>query len=417
MLSKWRWLLSQLTRTLWVRAALFAVLGVLTALLGIVADAFWPNSLAYNIGADAVDGILNILATSMLAVTTFSLNVMVAAYSAATATVSPRATRLLRQDTTTQTVLATFIGSFLYSLVGIIALSTEIYSQTGRQVLFLATLVVIAIIVLTLLRWVEHLSRLGRVGETTGRVEEITTKTMADRIANPCLGGVPLLGPDQVPADAEPLFSDRTGYVQHLDVGLLSHWAEAHQGQVFVAALPGAFVAANRPMAWSVAQRGADRDALLEAFTVGEERSFDQDPRFCLSVLAEIAARALSPAVNDPGTAIDVIGRAVRILGLWENYTAPKTPTHPRVCVPPLATKDLFDDIFTTVARDGAGMIEVQLRLQKALGILAAIDCEGFAENARRHSEQALIQAEAKLPLESEKQSLRNLSRAICQDF
>jgi uncharacterized membrane protein len=46
-------------------------------------------------------------------------------------------------------------------------------------------------------------------------------------------------------------------------------------------------------------------------------RSFAQDPRFCLSVMAEIACRALSPAVNDPGTAIDVIGRGVRILSAY----------------------------------------------------------------------------------------------------
>ena len=54
--------------------------------------------------------------------------------------------------------------------------------------------------------------------------------------------------------------------------------------------------------------------AVAEAFTIGAERTFDQDPRFGLCVLAEIASRALSPAVNDPGTAIDVIGRAVRLL-------------------------------------------------------------------------------------------------------
>lgn len=66
-----------------------------------------------KVGAEAVDNILNILASSMLAVTTFSLSIMVTAYGSATTNVTPRATRLVVEDVTTQNVLATFIGSFL----------------------------------------------------------------------------------------------------------------------------------------------------------------------------------------------------------------------------------------------------------------------------------------------------------------
>ena len=60
----------------------------------------------------------------MLAVTTFSLNVMTSAYGSAANNVTPRATRLLREDPVTQNVLSTFIGSFLFSIVGIVVLKT-----------------------------------------------------------------------------------------------------------------------------------------------------------------------------------------------------------------------------------------------------------------------------------------------------
>ncbi len=49
----------------------------------------------------------------IVAVTTFSLSIMVTAYGSATTNVTPRATRLVVEDVTTQNVLATFIGSFL----------------------------------------------------------------------------------------------------------------------------------------------------------------------------------------------------------------------------------------------------------------------------------------------------------------
>jgi uncharacterized membrane protein len=158
MTSKWHWLLQQMTRKLWFRTSLFAILAVLTALAAVVLKAFIPPSVAGLIGTDAVDKILGILASSMLAVTTFSLNIMVTAYNAASSSVTPRATRLLVEDSTTQNVLATFIGSFLYSLVGIIALSMGAYGREGRAVLFFVTLLVIVLIIITLLRWIQHLA-------------------------------------------------------------------------------------------------------------------------------------------------------------------------------------------------------------------------------------------------------------------
>ena len=147
MISKWQWLLAQLSRTLWVRATLYVVLSIAAALLAVLVERLLPEPLPITIGASAVDSILDILASSMLAVTTFSLSVMVSAYSAATSEVTPRATRLLMQDTTTQNVLGTFIGSFLYSLIGIIALSTEVYGESGRVIMFGMTLLVVALIV------------------------------------------------------------------------------------------------------------------------------------------------------------------------------------------------------------------------------------------------------------------------------
>ncbi len=79
MIARWRWLLHQLTKRLWFRATLFSLLGVATALLAVVFKDYIPESLPARIGADAVDKILGIIASSMLAVTTFSLSTMVTA--------------------------------------------------------------------------------------------------------------------------------------------------------------------------------------------------------------------------------------------------------------------------------------------------------------------------------------------------
>ena len=218
MIARWRWALARLTKSLWFRASLFSLLGIATALIAIFFKGFVPASLPTQIGADAVDKILGIIASSMLAVTTFSLSTMVSAYSAASSGVTPRATTLVMEDSTTQNALATFIGSFLFSLVGIIALSTGAYGAQGRVVLFTVTIGVVILIVYTLLRWIDHLSKLGRVGETIDRVERATLEAIQSRMKWPFLGAAEYPAELGRPTSTPVVVRPETGYVRHIDV-------------------------------------------------------------------------------------------------------------------------------------------------------------------------------------------------------
>lgn len=417
MTSRWQWLLRRIGRKLWFRVSIFSLAAVATALAGVFLAGYVPDGLAERIGSDSIDDILQILATSMLAVTTFSLTTMVSAYSAATSSVTPRAARLLMDDTTAQNALGTFIGTFVFSLVGIIALSTGAYGERGRVILFLATIAVIVLIVVTMLRWIDHLSRLGRVGETTDRVEAATRRALADRIEHPGLGGRILPDSSRIPAGATPVFASGIGYVQHIDAAALSSCAEASGCEIFVTSAVGTFADNLRPLAFVAP--AVDEDLVhrvRSGFTVGVDRSFDQDPRFGLCVLAEIASRALSPAVNDPGTAIDVLGRAERLLHQWAEGLAgdgERPVEFPRVWMPGLDPDDLFDDAFAPIARDGAGMVEVQLRLQKVLRSLAAVDSPPVVAAARRQSRRALDRAEAALGMEHERLLVRSVAGEV----
>lgn len=414
MISLWKWRLLALVRKLWVRATLYALMGVVTALLAALAQRVLPGDLGSGLGASSVETILTILASSMLAVTTFSLGIMVSALSAAAQTATPRAVALLMQDGTTQNVMATFLGAFLFSLVGIIALKAGIYSASGRIVLFAVTLVMVAIIVFTMLRWIAHLSDFGRLRDVLGRVEGAAEAAMRVRMEAPYLGGHPRRG--ALPRDAVAVYPTHVGYVQHLDSGALQGAAEAAGLQVHVEALPGAFVTPAMPLCFLVgAPREVERGRFAAPFRIGAVRGFDQDPRFGLSVLTEIASRALSPAVNDPGTAIDVIGRAVRLLSIWAGAREVKL-RHPRLWVPEIAVQDMFEDVFRPIARDGAALVEVQIRLQKALAVLARLDPEDFSRAAARQSDEALARAEAALAVEADRDIVRGLNAAVRGD-
>lgn len=392
MIGKTAWLLESLLSRIWVRAVSFAVLGIITALAGVVLGPLIPDALGARLGAGSADQILTILASSMLAVVTFSLSVAVQAFAAAANTATPRATKLLQEDDTTQNVLATFVGAFLFSLVGIIALNAGIYGEKGRVVLFAATMIVVALVVMALLRWIDHLMSFGRMGDTLNRVEKAATDALKRRAHTPCLGGHPLVGP--MPEDAAKVYGDQIGYIQHVDAEALSECAEALGAEIWLAGLPGSFANPAEPLLGMSGALPCEETTrrLRKAFTVKSARSFGQDPRFGLLVLSEIASRALSPGINDPGTAIDVLGRLVRVLSNWQRPTD-REPAYPRLHVPPVRPTDMLEDAFQPIARDGAALVEVQVRLQKALAALAGIAPDEFSDAATAMSVESLERA------------------------
>ena len=208
--------------------------------------------------------------------------------------------------------------------------------------------------------------------------------------------------------------------MQHIDLGALQELAERGGFRLWVEADPGAFVHLGRPLVLcdalprDAAERAALEARLASAFSVGHGRSYDQDPRFGLIALAEIAQRALSPAVNDPGTALDILSRLARVLADWRTDPVPEPALRfPAVHLRALDPGDLLRDAFDSIARDGAGVIEVMVRLQQVLAALAEIAPARFAPAAARRAERAAQLAVQALPLEEDRARIQKMAAAL----
>ncbi len=392
-MNRWRFLWRRLVRELWVRAGAYAALGVGAALLAAVAAPLPPPEIADRFGGESVEEILTILASSLLAVATFSVGAMVTAYTAVSAQATPRVAALVTSDGETQKSLSTFVGAFLYAIVAVTAINARYYGEGGRAILFFCSLVVVAIVAFRLLAWINRLSSLARVGHMVDLVEDQARHALLDRAERPRLGCASgtVRGGQEVPAT-------RTGSVQNVDVDRLQDQAEAGGFRIQVLAPPGAFV--RRGEALARVDHACDEDRLKEvraAFSVGGSRSFDQDPRYGLIVLGEIAAKALSPGINDPGTAIQVIGSGVRLLDEWSRREAEEGVRYDRVFWPAIQEADLMDDVFGPVARYGAGDVAVMVRLKKALASLAS-DAR-FVRPARDMARDLDERARKRLPI------------------
>ena len=100
--------------------------------------------------------------------------------------------------------------------------------------------------------------------------------------------------------------------------------------------------------------------------------------------MSEIASKALSPGVNDAGTAIETIAGLEELLWDYANAKEPEDVAFAQVFVDVPEDDALFEAAFAAMARDGAGQIEVSVKLRKALQGLAQVEDAQFAEAARK---------------------------------
>ena len=414
--------LNRIRERLWVKPLVLCVLsigGVFVAMSANESDAIAHISV---IEADTNEKLLTIMASSMLVIATFAVSSMLSAYASASNTATPRSFPLVVADDVSQTALSAFIGAFIFSMVALVAVKNGYFEPGGHFVLFVLTMTVFAWVVLTFVRWVDNIARLGRVGNTTDKVEKAASEALMRRRRRPNLGGI---APARDENPGQAVLGEKIGYVQQIDTHALQTYAEDTDCRIIVAAIPGTFLTPGKPIAY-VAFDDADVDeieesAITEAFLLGDDRVFDEDPRFGLVVLSEIASRALSPAVNDPGTTIGIIGTFVRLFAAWNEPLEKEeeiTQDCDRVHVPELVISDMFDDAFTAIGRDGATFVEICVRLQKAFAALARMGNSGIADAARHHSRRALAQARRGLQLSEDIDAVRREAERVtsCSD-
>ncbi|WP_297186992.1 DUF2254 domain-containing protein [uncultured Porticoccus sp.] len=417
-LDRLRFVFSRIKERLWVKPLILCVFSIGGTFMAMLADDIGLASVLPKVNLESVESLLSIMASSMLVIATFAVGSMVAAYASASAGATPRSIPLVIADDVTQNALSAFIGAFIFSIVSLIAVQNGMFGSAGLFAIFALTLLVFAIVIITFVRWVDRVARLGRVVNTIEQVEKAAGNALDRRRHGPTLGAL-ILSPHQAMDRSVAVYSASVGYVQHIDLETLQSQAESLKCRVMVTALPGAFVSTSHPLLYvkrdiegCIEGCGAFKsDTLSRAFTISRNRTFEDDPRFGLLALSEIADKALSPGINDPGTAINVIGTMVRLFTLWQSPLEKDrllAITYDRVSVPELVIDDLFDDAFTAIARDGAAMVEVAIRLQKAFCALAETGNHAMVAAARKHSRMALVRSEHAMSVQQDIDAVRS---------
>lgn len=397
----------RLMQQLWWRPALWSVAAIAAAAGSALADRWIPAAWLPDVDYAVVDELLRIMASSMLAVSTFALSVLVGAYASAANAGTPRATQLVVAEPRSQKAVAVFLAAFIFSIVGLIAIGAGRYGPGGRLVLFGCALAVLAWVIVAFMSYIDVISRIGRVSHTIETVERAAGRALNAFMRQPLAGALVAAGP---PPGARPVRAGQTGHVQFVDTPALQTLARELDGRLHVGVQTGEFVHPGTVLCWIVPARADDEDGrdnvdarVRKAFVVGPERTIEQDAAYGLIVLAEIAQRALSPGINDPGTAIAVIGSQTRLLidALAAAAAADRdadADAEARICnrvtARAAAPESLLATAFEPIARCAHDQVEVMRQLLQHLDAVVrnAPDCWSHA--ARELVQRVLARAE-----------------------
>lgn len=402
---------SRLQERLWVRPLIMCILSVTGVGVANLADRINIGYSLPSVSQSSVESLLSVMASSMLTIAILAVGSMVAAYNSASNSATPRSFPLVIADDVSQNALSAFLGAFIFSLVGLLAVTNETFEPAGLFTMFALTLLVFVLVILTFVRWVDRIARLGGLGNTIAQVEAATEKSLLRRRLHPRFGGNPITADTQVQGIA--IYSPHIGYLQHINMADLQALAISHNAQVYITALPGTFIYPRSPLAYVKGIQATDVAHFCAAFAIGRSRTYDEDPRFGLVVLAEIANKGVDSDSNDAGTAIEILNTLVRLFNHWVKPLNDHEKTairYDRVWVPELQITDMVDDAFTSIARNAAGKLEVMIRLQKSLAALAELDNPDLTRAVRAQAKLALSRAEHTMTQPEDIETLRRIT-------
>ncbi|WP_168929367.1 DUF2254 domain-containing protein [Nocardioides sp. GY 10113] len=255
------------------------------------------------------------ISSTLATVIALVLGLTVVALQLASTQFSPRLLRNFLRDRPNQVVLSVFVATFTYSTAGLftvgVSAGRRVDDYPRLAVSFALALLFISLLMLVF--FVHHLAHSIQIDEVMRSVERRTLHVIEHDLPT---RGVTGRREPPPPASAIAVPAHRSGYVQTVHPEVLVPQLAGRDLVASVAAMVGEYVVAGAPLLWLWRPGAGDspavaaavpaplRAALPAAVRVGFERTVEQDVAFGVRQLADIAVKALSPAINDPYTTI-----------------------------------------------------------------------------------------------------------------
>jgi uncharacterized membrane protein len=290
-------------------------------------------------------GVLIVVSATMITTTGIVFSLTVLSLQIASSQFSVRLLRTFLRDVPNQVVLAIFVCTFAYATGGLLTVGERAGGgQFVPKVAVTGSLALAFVSIGGLIYFLHHLVHSIQIDTIMENAQKRTLDLVDELFRVPCAHDAPSVVRPDPPAGTVPLLAPKSGYLQTVDVEDLAELATSTGYSVQLVTFVGDYVTAGGILGscWrtnAVAVPEPDvLQRILRHLHIGFERTLQQDVRFGLRQMVDIALRALSPAINDPYTAIQVVHHVSAIESV-------------------LASRALTDD----VRRDSSGQVLVWL--------------------------------------------------------
>jgi uncharacterized membrane protein len=270
-----------------------------------------------TISASSAIAICSSIASGMIALTgiVFSLAFVMVQFSATA--YSPRLVLWVARDPVVSHALGMFTATFLYALIQLAWLDRG----ASGKVPFVSTLMVVALLIASVGMFIALIERLGllqvnRMLIFTGdrgrqAIEELYSSTGSAAAS----GTADKAKLSELRVTQTLIHTGRPQVIQAIRVAELLTLASESGAVIDVAAAVGDTVLHQTPLVRVYsARQPLDEQRLKAAFEIGDERTFEQDPKYAIRLVVDIAIKALSPAINDPTTAVTALDQIEDLL-------------------------------------------------------------------------------------------------------
>jgi uncharacterized membrane protein len=327
----------------------------------------------------AAQVVLSVIAASIMTVVSIVFAIVLMTLTLASMQFSPRIIVSFARDRVTQWTLGVFLGTFLYCIAALPAARSLPHPFAPVATVLGAMLLAVACVA-WLLYFIHHISQAISVNQIVDRIAS-ETEAMIDEMMPHPRRPTRMADNDQIdPGTWEtPVLSDVSGYIRFIDTRQLVDRAKFYRVKIQVLRRVGQFVPAGIPLMMVYKGERLSSEGIAElrgTFDIGPSRTLQQDLEFGVLQIVDIALKAISPAVNDPSTAISCVDQLSRILIRFTSRELPESTLYDppgviRVSIQWTDFDRMVDAAFEQIRLYSQSDMAVSLRLLRALGDIA----------------------------------------------
>lgn len=301
----------------WIIPAVYSLAAILLSLASFFLDLYLVERISRFIppifltSVDVGQTILGILTAAMLTMTTFTFSTVLVVLTTYTSQFSPRAPENFIRSRSTKHVLGIFVAGFIFNMLSLLYIRDDVFDHE-----ILTTSIGILIVFFCIATFAYYIHFVASNVQVSTLINKLTKDAenaishYTDLQDNQFVS----LKKWELSGEQETIAATEAGYVQFIDFVGLVKFAEKHGMQIEILVKIGEYIYEGKPL-MHLYMKEQQKLSLDPFFTVGDERTAEQDLGYAIQKIVEVAIRAISPGRQDPNTTNDILIRVGHLMG------------------------------------------------------------------------------------------------------